>query len=465
VAEKCKLKNRITISTAIIIFTILTCIACVSGFDAFLISPTDINNVYPGDTVMIRIDGLLTGNAFTTRLTSTDLATSGGTVTFSNFNMAFGFATGTATTTLTTTGIPGDTTLLVKEADDTTNTITGTGTPNTITSNRDITKQVYKTISISGTPSGSTIAIDYTVGGTSVSGIPAASEYLTFTLNGINTGNLRIRVNDATSLDKTLRIVASPVPQPSYEQGASSSVASSSGPAAAPAAAAAAVAPAAQPVTVPIAKEGQTLTTLTVSTPTEATVEASVTVDQGTTIIDPAGNFVNSVSVSPVSVQDVPSMPEGAGFSFSGYAVQCGPEGVTFSQPAALTFSLTPEQWDAALAQANGNPSLMSVQYYDKESASWVSVPTTVDEGAHTVTGHVSHFSLFALIIVQAPPATPAAEVPITAGLSPTVTTAPKVSLAKTPTPKPTPTPFVSIPAMIGVLVVVGMAYTLARKK
>lgn len=462
---KTRMKVRVVTITAIIILAILTCTPFVSGFNAILISPTDINNVYPGDTVTIQIDGLLAGNAFTTRLTSTDLATSGGTVTFSNFNMPFGFDAGTATTTLTTTGIPGDTTLSVTEAIGPPITITGTGSPNTIISARDITAQVYKTISISGTPSGSTIAIDYTVGGTSVSGIPAASEYLTFTLNGINTGNLRIRVNDdAPPLDTTLRIVARPVPEPSYETGGGSSVASSSGPSG-PAAAAAAVAPAAQPVTVPIAKEGQTLTTLTVSTPTEATVEASVTVEQGTTIIDPAGNFVNSVSVSPVSVQDVPSMPEGAGFSFSGYAVQCGPEGVTFSQPAALTFSLTPEQWDAALAQANGNPALMSVQYYDKESASWVSVPTTVDEGAHTVTGHVSHFSLFALIIVQAPPATPAAEVPITAGLSPTVTTAPKVSLAKTPTPKPTPTPFVSIPAMIGVLVVVGMAYTLARKK
>jgi hypothetical protein len=50
--------------------------------------------------------------------------------------------------------------------------------------------------------------------------------------------------------------------------------------------------------------------------------------------------------------------------------------------------------------------------------------------------------------------------------VSPTITATPTVILPKTPTtPKPTPTPFVSIPALIGVLVVAGLAYSLAKKK
>jgi PKD repeat protein len=235
----------------------------------------------------------------------------------------------------------------------------------------------------------------------------------------------------------------------------------------APSGPAAAVAPAGQPaVEFRIAEEGQTLATYTVSTPSEATVEASVTVERGTTITDPAGNFVNSLSVSQVSVEDVPSMPEGAGFSFSGYAVQCGPEGVTFDQPVSFTFSLTQAQWNDALAQANGNPALMEIQFYDKATQSWVGLPTTVNAATREVTALVDHFSLFALVITQAPPATPAAEVPTVAAVSPVPTTEPTIIIAKTPTtPKPTPTPFVSIPAMIGVLVVAGLAYSLARKR
>jgi hypothetical protein len=214
-----------------------------------------------------------------------------------------------------------------------------------------------------------------------------------------------------------------------------------------------------------IAPEGQTLATYSVSTPTEATVDATVTVEQGTTITSPAGNFVNTVSIEQVSVQDVPSM-EGAGFSFAGAAIECGPEGVTFSTPASLTFSLTQAQWDLALAQANGNPALMEVQYFDKGTQSWVGVPTTVDLATHTVTASVTHFSLFALVIVQAPSATPAAAVP-TAGVSPGVTKPATTLIARPPVTaaKTTAAPFVEIPAMIGVLVVAGLAYTLAKKR
>jgi hypothetical protein len=293
---------------------------------------------------------------------------------------------------------------------------------------------------------------------------------LTFTLNGVSSGNLQIRVKEGatTRLDTTLIIKAPPGPVVNYDVGGSGGGAA---PAAAKAAVvapakAAVVAPAAQPVTVPLAPAGQTLTTLTVSTPTDATVDATVTVEQGTTITDPAGNFVNSVSVSQVSVQDVPSMAGGAGFAFGGYAVECGPEGITFSEPASLTFSLTQAQWDIAMAQANGNPALMEIQYYDKGTQSWVGVSTTVNLATHEVTALVDHFSLFALVIIQAPPATPVAEM-TAAGVSPGLTRESTTLLAKPPvtTRKPTPAPFVSVPAMIGVLVVAGLAYTLTRKK
>jgi len=455
----------LTLSVIAIAILLFAAIPAASAFTAALISPTNINNVHNGDTVTIRITGIANGNTFTTQLISTDLAPTGTTLSFSNFNMPFGFTAGTASTTLTTTGITGGTTLSVTDATGLTKTQNSVG--NTISSTKDITAQTYQTISISGTPSGSTVGIDYKVGGTSVTGAVTPAT-LSFALNGVNTGNLRIVVNDGAvdRLDTTLMIVPLPGPVVNYDVGSSGGGAAPSGPAA-PGAPAAPAAPAGQQqATLLIAPEGQTLVTTSVSTPTDATVDATVTVEQGTTITDPAGNFVNTISIEQVSRQDVPSMPEGAAFSFAGTAVNCGPEGVTFSEPATLTFSLTEAQWDLAMAQANGNPALMEVQYYDKGTQSWVGVPTTVNLATHEVTALVDHFSLFALVIIQAPPATPAVEI-TAAGVSPGLTRQPTTLLAKPPvtTPKPTPAPFVSVPAMIGVLVVAGLAYTLSRKR
>ncbi|MCX6689164.1 MAG: hypothetical protein NTZ39_05695 [Methanoregula sp.] len=191
--------------------------ATLSIWTAALITPTDINNVHPGDTVTIRITDLSSGDEqFWTELKNstapTDLATNGGTITWTNFNMPFGFGAGSSTT-VKTTGVSGTTTLSVTDKDDTVYTKTDGGT-GTISSTKEITQQIYKTISISGTPSASTVGIDYKVGGTSVTGADSSSTYdLTFTLNGINTGHLQILVSNATTtkLDKTLTIVPVPV--------------------------------------------------------------------------------------------------------------------------------------------------------------------------------------------------------------------------------------------------------------
>ena len=149
-------KKSLTLSVILIAILLFAGIPAVSAFTATLVSPTDVNNVYPGDTVNIRIDGILAGDAFWAQLKSTDLAPTGTTVSFSNFNMPFGFGAGTATTTLTTTGIVGITTLSVTDALSVIHTQTGAPT---ITANADITKQLYKTVSISGTPSGSTVGL------------------------------------------------------------------------------------------------------------------------------------------------------------------------------------------------------------------------------------------------------------------------------------------------------------------
>jgi len=456
--EKSKLKTRIAISTAIVIFVILVCTSVVSGdiTRADKISPA---GVYIGNEgVSINLLGLGAGNEkVNISFTSTNLRnTTTPAIQLTNFPMPFAFVNGW--TNISGTNVNSVTLEVIEQNND--NPSETKAPP--LNTQYLVKKETYKLIKFSGTPAAAgDVGLTIWMNGTTAVGANNPAN-LKFTPQGVSSGDLTIRVYNGNIYVNGWTLTIGPAPAFDYGTDSGGGAAPS-----APVAAKAAVAAPAgqQQVTMLIAKEGQTLETYSVSTPTEATVDATVTVEQGTTITDPAGNFVNTVSIEQVSVQDVPSM-EGAGFAFAGVAVECGPEGVTFSEPASLTFSLTQAQWDLALAQANGNPALMEVQYYDKGTQSWVGVPTTVNILTHEVTALVDHFSLFALVIIQAPPATPVAEM-TAAGVSPGLTREPTTLLAKPPvtTPKPTPAPFVSVPAMIGVLVVAGLAYTLTRKK
>jgi hypothetical protein len=457
--EKSTLKTRIVISTAIVILVFLVCTSVVSGAITGATKLLPAGTYISGGDVSIDIIGLnpLVANEMVNiSFTSTNLRpTATPAIQMTDFPMPFEFVNGWTNITGTNTAevrvdFKGPDGVLHWQAD-----------PSTIKSQELIKKQIYKLIKFSGTPAApGDVGLTIWMNGTTAVGANSPAN-LKFTPQGVSSGDLTIGVYKGNTYVNSWTLIIGSAPPPDY--GSESSGYAPSGPAAAPAAVAA---PAGQQqVTMLIAKEGQTLETYSVSTPTEATVDATVTVEQGTTITNPAGNFVNTVSIEQVSVQDVPSM-EGAGFAFSGVAVECGPEGVTFSEPASLTFSLTQAQWDIAMAQANGNPALMEIQYYDKGTQSWVGVPTTVDLATHEVTALVDHFSLFALVIIQAPPATPVAEM-TAAGVSPGLTreSTPLITRPPVTTVKPTPAPFVSVPAMIGVLLVAGLAYTLTRKK
>ena len=461
--EKSTLKTRIAISTAIVILVLLVCTSVVSGAITGATKLLPAGTYISGGEVSINIEGLGAGNEkVNISFTSTNLRpTATPAIQITNFPMPFAFVNGW--TNISGTNVKEIRLDITDQAGPSVNKINSslTATERKLWEQYLVKKEPYQLIKFSGTPAAAgDVGLTIWMNGTVAAGANNPAN-LKFTPQGVSSGDLTIGVYNGNTYVNSWTLIIGSAPSP--DQGSNSDY--STAPSAPVAAKAAVAAPAAHTATIPIAKEGQTLVTTSVSTPTDATVDATVTVEQGTTITDPAGNFVNSVSIEQVSVQDVPSM-EGAGFAFSGVAVECGPEGVTFSEPASLTFSLTQAQWDLALAQANGNPALMEVQYYDKATQSWVGVPTTVDLATHEVTALVDHFSLFALVIIQAPPATPVAEF-TAAGVSPRLTREPGTPIAKPPvtTVKPTPAPFVSVPAMIGVLVVAGLAYTLTRKK
>jgi hypothetical protein len=456
-------KKSLFLAVIAIVILLLAGIPVASAFTATLISPTDINNVYPGDTVNIKIEGLAIGNTFKTQMISTDLVTSGGTVTFSNFVMPFSLTSGTATVNLTTTtASAGKTTLTVTEGstpyskDSTVDSITSI---NTI---RDITARTYDiTISNTVVSSGSTVGINYAANGSVAAGPPSPA-YLNFTITGVNTGHLQILVNDGSSnvMDHTLTIVARPVDDGGGGGGDDT-----------PPGYIAPITPQAAALTGgPVIKtneitfqqneEGRVLAIYNLESDPAAGFSSKVIVTTGTKILSGTGEIVTGISVTPIDVAAVPSS-EGGVYSFSGFSLECKPSGTTFSQPVTLVFSLTPAQWAEALSKAGGDPNAMTIQFYDAAAGIWIAVPTTVDSITHQVSASITHFSIYALFfknsnIVAASPET---------SITPSTTYAVPVANTPvgTPIPNPTKSPMVPGILIIGVIGLVG--YFIAHKK
>jgi PKD repeat protein len=133
---------------------------------------------------------------------------------------------------------------------------------------------------------------------------------------------------------------------------------------------------------------------------------ATLTLPQGTIALDENGDPVTEITIEKINASAVPPTPDGATFSFAGFAYECSPAGATFAPGITLAFTLPAEEWDAL----DGD---FSVRFYDDATDAWVEVPATVDARAHTVTATVAHFSVFALFAEAAAETAPAAEATI----------------------------------------------------
>jgi hypothetical protein len=151
-----------------------------------------------------------------------------------------------------------------------------------------------------------------------------------------------------------------------------------------------------------VSEEGQILMTYIVTTGEEAGFAASVTVPLGTTIRGVRGEPINSISVKVLEPGEVPPVPDGAEYSFSGFSVQCLPDGATFSKPASLKFHLATDQWTSLIEKANGSTGSLRIRFYDRVQLLWVSVPTTADSSNFAVIAPITHFSTYGLFIDMA---------------------------------------------------------------
>ena len=183
----------------------------------------------------------------------------------------------------------------------------------------------------------------------------------------------------------------------------------------------------------------------------------TLTIPQGTVGLGGDGKPLEESTIEKLNASAVNTVPDGAKFSFVGYAYECSPSGATFAPPIQLIFTFSEEEWEAL----GGD---LSVRFYDDEAGEWVEIPVTVDEDARTVTAEVSHFSVFALFAEAVGTTTSPSDV--TPASTATVTPAP-TTLAVDATggeeeagPQPTPaSPLVLVPvAALG-------AFSYLRKK
>ncbi|MDY6965173.1 MAG: fibronectin type III domain-containing protein [Halobacteriota archaeon] len=177
-------------------------------------------------------------------------------------------------------------------------------------------------------------------------------------------------------------------------------------------------APPASKNNVPVNNAGKVTSTTTI---TSSDGSAKLTIPQATTALDAEGKALKSITISPISIGGTIA------------AFNLGPEGARFNPP--IRFSITYDQWDVP------EGSTVVIKMFD--GSRWISLETTVDTVAKTATAKISHFTYFALFVVEAEPVRP-----IATPLIATITATP-VPTVITPTPTPPAWGWVSIVILV----------------
>ena len=139
------------------------------------------------------------------------------------------------------------------------------------------------------------------------------------------------------------------------------------------------------------------------------TTDGKLTLDiaAGTELRTSLGNPLASLSST---LEPSPSAPPSDEAIVTAYRLS--PSGATFSPQITLTIEYDPASLPEGVAEQD-----LYIAYWD--GSNWLALTTTVDAGANTAEGKLSHFTTFAVIGAVAPPA-PAAFTPGSLSVSPT---------------------------------------------
>jgi len=175
----------------------------------------------------------------------------------------------------------------------------------------------------------------------------------------------------------------------------------------------------------------------------------------GVTALDDDGDALSRVGIAATS-----TLPAASSLTFAGYAVDCSPDGATFSPAIDLVFTFTAAEWSVLLGETGGDPTRLVVQGYDASTGTWAYCPTSVDADDRTVAASIAHFSTYGLFIEAA------AEVPTTtapATAPTTVVTAPATTAV--PATETGGLPLTWIVLIVVVILIGGGAYLFVKRR
>ena len=164
---------------------------------------------------------------------------------------------------------------------------------------------------------------------------------------------------------------------------------------------------------------------------------AKITVPQGTKL-SANGEIASNIVMNEVTQDKKPPAPDDG--AIIGKAYDFGPDGLTFDHPIQLLFSFDPASLPGGVTKAN-----LVIAWWDGKN--WVALNgCKIDETANTVSGSITHFTIFTLITAPAPAPTPVATTTTTTPASvqvpaPTKTTPPTTTIPASPTPTIQPSP------------------------
>jgi hypothetical protein len=117
-------------------------------------------------------------------------------------------------------------------------------------------------------------------------------------------------------------------------------------------------------------------------------------IKSGTMALTKEGTALQVIVIQP-SIMPPPSPPSGE--SIIGFMADFLPAGAVFTMPLSVTFD-----YDPALLPPGTDDGNLSLAFYDTQTGQWTTCDSTIDPANHSLTGYISHFTLYAVLAKKA---------------------------------------------------------------
>ncbi len=114
---------------------------------------------------------------------------------------------------------------------------------------------------------------------------------------------------------------------------------------------------------------------------------ATISLGLGVVATDTNGSPLSSISITRISGENLPGASPKTALSAAGMFYEILPDGVTFSPPVPVSFTIPHAQWGYEYV----------IQEFDHATGTWQVLPGSYDPKTGIITTHISHLCCFAL--------------------------------------------------------------------